>query len=98
MRYDFKPVDRCNMCGSDRFAMLGMRLSASQGMNPRKAEGIAVPVKRCRECGLVFADPQPVPDTLSEHYGLPPESYWSDESHWQWSPAYFAREILDAKE
>jgi hypothetical protein len=64
MRYEFKPVESCNMCGSTDFRMLGMRLSASQGLRPRRAEGIAVPVKRCLDCGLVFPDPQPVPENL----------------------------------
>lgn len=97
MRYEFRPVDCCNMCGSSDFMMLGMRLSASQGFRPRKAEGIAVPVKKCASCGLVFADPQPVPENLGDHYGLPPEQYWSDESHWHWSPDYYSAEIADAK-
>jgi ubiquinone/menaquinone biosynthesis C-methylase UbiE len=84
------------MCGSSDFAMLGMRLSASQGFSPRKAEGIAVPIKKCSSCGLVFADPQPIPENLSDHYGLPPEDYWADEAHWHWTPGYFSREIAEA--
>lgn len=98
MRYEFRPVAACNMCGSSSFKFLGMRLSASQGLSPRKAQGIAVPVKRCRSCGLVFADPLPVPDDLADHYGLPAESYWAQASDWQWSPAYFSQEIDDAKQ
>jgi SAM-dependent methyltransferase len=97
MRYDFRAVTACNMCGSADFKMLGMRLSASQGLNPRRAEGIAVPVKQCRSCGLIFADPLPVPDKLTDHYGRPPESYWTDAGHWTWTPAYFATEIEEAK-
>ena len=93
MRYDFRPVPACNMCGSASFALLGMRLGAHQGFNPRQAEGIAVPVKQCRSCGLIFADPQPVPANLTDHYGLPPEDYWADPGHWDWTPDYFAREI-----
>jgi len=95
MRYDFRPVSHCNMCGSTRFRLLGMRLSASQGLNPRAAEGIAVPVKDCRECGLIFADPLPVPDDLSDHYGLPPEDYWGEAL--AWAPDYFSRQIEGAK-
>ena len=97
MIYEFRPVTSCNMCGRADFKLLGMRLSASQGVNPRRAEGIAVPVKQCRSCGLVFADPQPVPAKLSDHYGLPPEDYWADAGHWHWTPAYFATEIAEAK-
>lgn len=97
MRYEFKPVDRCNMCGSTEFAMIGMRLSATQGLSPAKVAGIAVPVKQCASCGLNFADPQPVPENLSDHYGLPPESYWKGAA-WNWSSEYFAAEIADAKD
>jgi SAM-dependent methyltransferase len=94
MRYEFG-LRTCNMCGSADFRLLGMRLSASQGRNPRQAEGIAVPVKRCRTCGLVFSDPQPVPQSLSDHYGLPPEDYWGEAL--AWTPGYFAQQIDAAK-
>jgi hypothetical protein len=63
-----------------------MRLSASQGLTPRKAEGIAVPVKRCNDCGLIFSDPQPIPENLSDHYGVPPDEYWNSEP--RWAPEY----------
>ena len=96
MRYDFRPVAECDMCGGQSFRMLGMRLSASQGLNPRAAQGIAVPVKQCRDCSLIFADPQPVPDDLSDHYGVPPESYWTPAA-FNWSPDYFSREIETAQ-
>ena len=86
------------MCGTGDFRMLGMRLSASQGLSPRKAEGIAVPVKKCSACGLVFSAPQPIPNELSDHYGTPPEEYWSaDAWHWKWAPDYFGSEIARAK-
>lgn len=96
MRYEFKPVVRCNMCGSENFRMLGMRLSSSQGLDPRKAEGVAVPIKRCRDCGLIFSDPQPFPDNLSDHYGVPPDEYWNAEP--RWAPDYFSRQIEVAKQ
>ncbi|WP_294006456.1 class I SAM-dependent methyltransferase [Sphingomonas sp.] len=97
MRYEFKPVSACNMCGSTDFRFLGMRLSASQGWTPRRAKGIAVPVKRCRACGLVFADPQPIPESLADHYGLPPDEYWIGEAQRHWTPAYLSDEIAEAK-
>jgi SAM-dependent methyltransferase len=96
MRYAFNPVAACDMCGSTNFAMLGMRLNTSQGLRPRRAAGISVPIKRCRTCGLIFADPQPVPDDLSDHYGLPPEDYWAGDA-FTWTPDYFANEIAAAK-
>lgn len=49
------------MCGSARHRLLGMRLNASQGLRLRAAEGIAVSVKRCADCDLIFADPQRIP-------------------------------------
>lgn len=96
MRYEFRPVDRCNMCGGTQFRFLGMRLSTSQGLSPRQAMGIAVPVKQCVDCGLIFADPQPVPESLADHYGIPPDDYWGQEP--QWEPGYFSRQIDAAKE
>jgi 2-polyprenyl-3-methyl-5-hydroxy-6-metoxy-1,4-benzoquinol methylase len=83
------------MCGSQDFRKLGMRLNCSQGWRPREASGIAVSVKQCRGCGLVFADPQPIPENLSDHYGIPPEDYWHSVP--EWSPSAFSREIEIAK-
>jgi len=84
------------MCHSADFKMLGMRLSASQGLRPRKAEGIAVSVKQCLTCGLVFSDPQPVPASLSDHYEMPPEDYWC-EDHLSRDETFFSAEIATAK-
>ena len=95
MHYEFRRVSRCDMCGSTRFKLMGMRLSSSQGLNPRSAEGIAVPVKQCG-CGLIFADPLPIPQDLADHYGLPPEEYWQPD-HFNVPPTYFADEIATAK-
>ena len=33
---------------------------------------------KCRLCGLVFANPMPVPLDLQDHYGVAPEEYWKD--------------------
>lgn len=96
MRYEFKSVDRCNMCGSRDFNFLGMRLSASQGFNPRRAEGIGVPIKQCGSCGLIFSDPQPIPENLSDHYGVPADDYCGKDP--SWTPDYFSRQIRAAKE
>lgn len=74
-RYGFKPVAACDMCGASPsgFQVMGLRLNRSQGLNPSAASGIAVTVKRCRSCELVFADPEPVPESFSDHYGSPDE-------------------------
>jgi SAM-dependent methyltransferase len=97
LSYRFEPVRACDMCGADpaEFAMLGMRLNRSQGLNPRAASGIAVSVKRCRSCRLVFADPQPIPASLDDHYGAP-EDYW-DATYFADEPGYFEAEIATAK-
>lgn len=99
LRYTFVPVEACNMCGAspDRFKLLGLRLNTSQGRRPKAAAGIAVSIKRCMECDLHFADPQPVPELLTDHYGLPPESYWQ-AGEFDLSDDYFAGQIGTAKE
>ena len=96
MRYEFRPVATCDMCGSTRFKMLGMRLNKSQGLRPRQVGGIAVSVSQCLECGLIFADPQPIPASLSDHYEMPPEDYWS-EDHLSRDNTFFSAEIAAAK-
>ena len=88
----------CNMCGSPSEALttIGMRLNRSQGLNPRKKAGIAIGVCRCDECGLVFPQPMPKPQQLSDHYGMPAEHYWGEE-YLNVDPNYFRRQIDDAK-
>lgn len=77
--YSFHRVDRGNMCGSpvgsERHRVLGRRLNCSQGMDPKSRIAIGTTVMKCRSCGLVYADPMPVPADLQEHYGLPAEEY-----------------------
>lgn len=50
------------------------------------------------DCELVFSDPRPRPADLADHYGVPPESYFLDPSHWQVPDNYFGREIAEAKQ
>jgi 2-polyprenyl-3-methyl-5-hydroxy-6-metoxy-1,4-benzoquinol methylase len=92
--YKFFPVAQCDMCGSKNFKLLGLRLNASQGFRPKSVSGIAVSVKQCRDCGLIFSDPQPIPERLSDHYGVLPEDYWSEL---YWPPDFFSHEIDTAK-
>jgi SAM-dependent methyltransferase len=96
--YQFAAVEACNMCGAspDRFKLLGLRLNRSQGMRPKAASGIAVSVKRCLSCDLIFSDPQPIPDDPTMHYGLPPESYWQT-ADFSIDDSYFRGEIIEAK-
>jgi 2-polyprenyl-3-methyl-5-hydroxy-6-metoxy-1,4-benzoquinol methylase len=98
LAYTFVPVAACEMCGSgpDRHRVLGMRLNGTQGRDPKRASGIAVSVKRCSECGLVFADPRPVPARIADHYGAPAEDYWPP-AYFDYDPAYFGAQIAVAK-
>lgn len=68
------------MCGAnkEKFKTLGKRLNQSQGKNPRRKVGITTTIQQCSNCDLVFANPQPIPNDLQDHYGMPPESYWID--------------------
>jgi SAM-dependent methyltransferase len=59
--------------------VLGTRLNRSQGRDPRTARGVAITIVRCRICGLVFPDPQPVPARLTDHYAMSGEDYWQDD-------------------
>jgi len=43
---------------------------------------------RCGRCGLVFANPMPVPFDIAQHYDTPPESYWKPE-YFTEDPSYF---------
>lgn len=97
-RYRFLAVDRCNMCGSPstRHRVMGKRLDRPQGAFPRRRVGVCTTVMRCQECALVFANPQPVPFDLQDHYGVPPEDYWREE-YFEVSEAYFKAELAEAK-
>ena len=79
--YKIKYIENCEMCGAfkDQFTVLGKRLNASQGKNPSKKIGITTTVCRCNNCDLIFANPLPIPANISDHYGIPPESYWKED-------------------
>jgi 2-polyprenyl-3-methyl-5-hydroxy-6-metoxy-1,4-benzoquinol methylase len=92
--YRFRVVDACNMCGAatSEAKLLGRRLSTSQGVRPTRTPGIAITVWRCRQCGLVFSNPMPIPGDVSEHYGRPPEDYWQ-AGYFEPSAGYFDAQI-----
>lgn len=69
-----------------------MRLNGRQGLRPCFASGIAVSLKGCGNCDLVFADPQPIPASFEEHFGMPPEDYWGAENLAR-DAGYFRKEI-----
>ena len=97
LNYGFVAVAACDMCAADpsHFRVMGLRLNRSQGRKPRAASGVAVSVKTCRNCDLVFADPQPVPANFEDHYGEP-EDYW-DADYFADESGYFEDEIATAK-
>ncbi len=66
--YRFEPVHACVMCRGRRFRVLGRRLNAHQGMRPRHGAAIATTINRCRDCGLIFSNPRPVPASVGHHY------------------------------
>lgn len=95
--YYFRRIKVCEMCGtpSGEHKTLGLRLDKSQGLRPRQKDGIAVSVKRCGGCGLIYSQPQPVPHAVSQHYGIPAEDYWR-EDYFRWNEGYFSSQITNA--
>jgi len=98
LRYYFNYIDTCNMCGSaaDQHKIIGQRLNQSQGLNPKAKTGISVSVLKCKNCGLIFSNPQPVPFDIQDHYGVPPEDYWRPE-YFDIDKNYFVHQIETAK-
>lgn len=79
--YTFYPITHCNMCGSGsaRHKILGKRLNQSQGRHPDRKTGITTTIMRCKDCGLIFSNPMPVPVNMQDHYGVEAEAYWQPE-------------------
>jgi SAM-dependent methyltransferase len=99
-KYSFEYNEVCEMCldKTDNHKILGQRLSESQGFSPKKKTGITVSIKKCRNCGLIYSYPQPIPNSIQDHYGIAPEEYSWDESYFKDDPNYFLRQINKAKE
>ena len=93
--YTFRSITNCNMCGSDssQHHILGKRLNQPQGKRPGSKIGISTTIMKCNVCQLIFANPQPIPQNIQDHYGIPPENYWNDENVSFQNPAYFVNEI-----
>lgn len=99
IKYIFEKISYCEMCGSETSThfILGQRLNSSQGKRPKKKTGITVTVSKCSNCGLIYSNPQPIPENIQDHYGIPPENYWRPE-YFNWTPSYFSQEIKTAKD
>jgi 2-polyprenyl-3-methyl-5-hydroxy-6-metoxy-1,4-benzoquinol methylase len=97
-QYRFVEVSSCNMCGVSTLknSIIGLRLNCSQGLRPSQKEGIAVTVKRCIQCSLIYPSPFPIPYDVQDHYGIPPDEYWN-ESYFCKDENYFKEEINQAK-
>jgi 2-polyprenyl-3-methyl-5-hydroxy-6-metoxy-1,4-benzoquinol methylase len=93
-RYYFNEIPTCNMCGAsaEHFSILGKRLNGSQGKNPSKKMGITTTIIKCKNCELIFPNPQPIPFDIQDHYGIPPETYWTQE-YLTVRDSYFLNEI-----
>lgn len=74
--YTYTTLTACPMCLHPEQRVLGRRLNGHQGLRPRKVLGIATTVVRCTGCGLIFANPRPAPESISDHYEKAPEEYW----------------------
>lgn len=94
MKYTFKRVEHCNMCGetAQTAKVLGKRMNQSQGIRPTKKLGITTTVVMCKKCDLVYANPLPVPESLEQHYSTPPEDYWKPE-YFKIEGDYFKHQI-----
>jgi uncharacterized Zn finger protein len=97
-KYTFNHVATCNMCGAstEGHKILGKRLDKSQGLRPQKKLGITVTVCKCSNCGLIYSNPQPIPNNIQDHYGVPVESYWKEE-YFKIDENYFKGEIAILK-
>lgn len=82
------------MCGASASTakILGRRMNRSQGIRPTAKVGISTTVMKCTVCGLVYSNPMPVPESMSQHYCIPPESYWVKE-YFVLDDSYFGSQI-----
>ena len=98
LRYTFRRIENCNMCGAseDMHKVLGKRLNKSQGRNPKRRTGISTTICKCKNCGLIFSNPQPIPFDIQDHYGVPPDDYWIEE-YFQVDEKYFQGEVKIVK-
>ena len=97
-KYIFEEVQTCEMCGDStkNHIVLGQRLNQSQGIKPKSKTGISVSVMKCRNCELIYSQPQPIPFDIQDHYGIPPEDYWKPEQ-FKYDSNYFSEEIKTVK-
>lgn len=78
LKYNYHEISQCSFCGYhvNNSKILGKRLNLSKGRIPRKKIGITTTIMLCKNCGLIFSNPIPIPQQIEDHYGLPAEEYW----------------------
>ena len=59
--------------------------------------GISVTVKRCLDCDLIYSDPRPEPEKLTDHYDMPPEEYWAGHDRFRQPDGHFLLPVATAK-
>jgi 2-polyprenyl-3-methyl-5-hydroxy-6-metoxy-1,4-benzoquinol methylase len=64
------------MCYSEDLKVIGKRLNGSQGFRPYNKTGISVSVIKCNDCGLLFANPIPIPLEFGDHYNTAIDRYF----------------------
>ncbi len=99
LSYTFENVPFCNMCGRDTSLnkILGQRMNKSQGLRPKMRIGITTSVIKCKNCALIYSNPLPIPGDVSDHYGVPAESYFQ-ENYFVEDPEYFQTTIEKVKQ
>jgi SAM-dependent methyltransferase len=54
-------------------------MNKPNGHSPNRNIGISTTVMRCKICGLIYSNPQPIPYDLAMHYDIPVTDYYSEE-------------------
>jgi len=86
------------MCGSSisQHKILGKRLNRSQGRSTKSKTGITTTIVKCNDCGLIYSNPKPIPFSIQDHYGIPPESYWTQD-YLKVNDSHFLEDIQNFK-
>ena len=87
--YDWIP-QQCPICELPPAKFLGKR----GGRAHREQLGVECEIWQCRECGLIFPNPMPMPiDGLDQHYAVSPEKYF--EHHQSAQKEAYVSMLLD---
>ena len=98
IKYTLHYISNCNMCGApaNEAKVLGKRMNCSQGKSPAQKIGITTSILKCKSCNLIFPNPLPIPESINDHYNVPPKDYWVDE-YFEVDENYFKYAIDQAK-